>query len=58
MRHFIEDMNFETRLRCGTCPPSKQNKMRFTCQLPTMGSTCLHWSLSTFLQRLPTPLEY
>jgi len=22
-------MNFETRLRCGTCPPSKQNKTRF-----------------------------
>jgi len=33
-------------------------KTRFTCQLPTMGSTCLHWSLSTFLQILPTPLEY
>jgi len=33
-------MNFETRQRCGTCPPSKQNKTRFTCQLPlpTMGA--------------------
>jgi len=31
-------MNFETRQRCGTCPPIKQNKTRFTCQLsvPTM----------------------
>ena len=41
-KHFIDDMNFETRQRCGTCPPSKQDKTRFTCQLPTMGSTCLH----------------
>ena len=41
--HFIEDANFETRQRCGTCPPSKQNRKRFTLQLPTMGSTCLHW---------------
>jgi len=31
-KHFIEDMNFETRQRCGTCPPSKQNKTKFTCQ--------------------------
>jgi len=22
-KHFIEDMNFETRQRCGTCPPPK-----------------------------------
>jgi len=36
-KHFIEDMNFETRQRCGTCPPSKQDKTRFTCELPTMG---------------------
>jgi len=51
-------MNFETSHRSGTCPPSKQNKTRFTftCKLPTMGSTCLHWSLSSFLQRLLTPL--
>ena len=28
----FEDMNFEIRQRCGTCPPSKQNKTRFTCQ--------------------------
>jgi len=47
-------MNFKTRQRCGTCPPSKQNTTRFTCQR----CTCLHWSLSNFLQRLPTPLEY
>ena len=47
-------MNFETRQRCayGTCPPSKQKKTRLTCQLPTMGRTWLHWSLSSFLQRL------
>jgi len=51
-------MNFETRQRCGIYPPSKQNKTRLTCQLPTMGSTCLRWSLSSFLQRLLTPLEY
>jgi len=51
-------MNFETRQRCGTCPPSKQSKTRFTCQLPKMRSTCLHWSLSSFLQRFLTPLEY
>jgi len=51
-------MNFETRQRCGTCPSSKQNKTRFTCKLPTMGSTCLHWSLWSFLQRLLTTLEY
>jgi len=51
-------MNFEMRQRCGTRPPSKQNKTRFTCQLPTMGSTFLHWSFSSFLQRLLTPLEY
>jgi len=51
-------MKSETRKRCGTCPPSKQNKTRFTCQLPIMGSTCLHWSLSSVLQRLVTPLEY
>jgi len=25
-KHFIEDANFETRQRCGTCPPSKQNR--------------------------------
>jgi len=31
-------MNFETRQRCGACPPLKQNKTRFTCQLPTMGA--------------------
>jgi len=41
---FAEDMNFETRQRCGTWPPSKQNKTRFTCQPPTMRSTCRHWS--------------
>jgi len=57
-KHFIEDMNFEIRQRCGTCPPSKQNKTKFTCQLPTMGSTCLHWSLSSLRQRLLTTLEY
>jgi len=39
-------MNFEIRQRCGTCSPSKQNETRFACQLPTMGSTCLHWSLT------------
>jgi len=38
--------------------PSKQNKTRFMRQLPTMGSTCLHWSLPSFLQRLLTALEY
>ena len=27
-------------------------------KMPTMGSTCLHWSLSNFLQRLLTSLEY
>jgi len=48
-KHFIEDMNFETRQRCGTCPPSKQQN---EVHVPTMGSTCLHWSLSSFLQRL------
>jgi len=39
-KHFIEDMNFQTRQRWGTCPPSKHNKTRFTCQLPvpTMGA--------------------
>jgi len=37
-KRFIEDMNFETRQRCVTRPPSKQNKTRFTCQLPTMGA--------------------
>jgi len=37
---------------------SKQNKTRFTCQLPTMRSTCLHRSLSVFLKRLLTPVEY
>jgi len=57
-KYFIEDKNFETRQRCGTCPPSKQNKTRFMCLLPTMGSNCLHWSLSSFLQRLLIPLEY
>jgi len=31
-KHFIEEMNFETRQRCGTCPPPKQNKTRFACQ--------------------------
>jgi len=51
-------MNFETRQRCAICPPSKQNKTRFTCQLPTMGSTSLHWSPSSFLQRLLTTLEH
>jgi len=51
-------MNVETRQRCGICPPLKQNQARFTCQLPAMGSTCLHWSLSSCLQRLLTPLEY
>jgi len=51
-------MNFETKQRCGTCPPSKQNKTRFTCQLPTIGSTCLYCSLPSFLQRLLIPLEY
>jgi len=54
-KHFIEDMNFETRQCCETCPPSKQNKTRFTCQLPTMGSTCLHWSLSSFLKDYSHP---
>ena len=58
LKHFIEDMNSETRQRYGTCPTSKQNKTRFTCQLPMIGSTCLHWSLSSFLQRLLTPMEY
>jgi len=29
-KHCIQDMNLETRQRCGTCP-SKQSKMRFTC---------------------------
>jgi len=24
-------MNFETIQRCGTCPPSTQNKTRFMC---------------------------
>jgi len=51
-------MNFETRHGCGTRPPSLQNKMWFTSQLPTMGSTCLHWSLSSFLQRLHTTVKY
>jgi len=51
-------MNFETRQRCGTCPPSKQSKTKFMCQLSTMGSPCPHWSLSSFLHRLLTPLEY
>jgi len=51
-------MNFETIQRCGTYPPSKQNKTRFMCQLPKMGNTCLQWSLSSFLQRLLTRLEY
>jgi len=39
-KHFYEVMHFETRQRCGTCPPSKQNKTSFTCQLPvpTMGA--------------------
>jgi len=27
-KHFIEDMNFVTKQRCGTCPPSKQDKTR------------------------------
>ena len=57
-KHFIEDMNFETRQRFGTRPPSEQNKTRLTCQVSTMGSTCLHWSLPSFLYRLLTPLEY
>ena len=57
-KQFIDDINFEIKQRCGTCPPSKQNRMRFTCQLPTMGSTCLHWSLWSFLYRLLTSLEY
>ena len=30
-KHFIEDMKFETKQRCAICPPSKQNKTRFTC---------------------------
>jgi len=51
-------MNFETNQSCGNCPPSKQNKTRLTCQLPTLVNTCLYWSLSSFLQRLLTPLEY
>jgi len=39
-KHFIEDMNFETRQRSRTCPSSKQNKTSFTWQLPlpTMGA--------------------
>jgi len=37
-KHFIENMNCESRQRCGTCPPSKQDKTRFTCELPTMGA--------------------
>jgi len=52
-KHFIEDMNFETRQRCRTCPQSKQNEVH----IPTMGSTCQHWSLSSFLPRLLTPRD-
>jgi len=33
-------MNLDTRQRCGTCPPSKQNKMRFTCQQGRIN----HWA--------------
>jgi len=39
---FMRTRTLRSNTRCGTCPPSKQNKTRFTCQLPTMGSTCLH----------------
>jgi len=28
---------FESRQRCGSCPPSKQNKTRFTC------ASCQRW---------------
>jgi len=50
-------MNFETRQRCGTCPPSKWGS-RATTAGANNWSTCWHWSLSSFLQRLLTPLEY
>jgi len=57
-KHGMKNMNFATRQCCGTCPPSKQNKTRFTCPTTNDGEHLSALITVKFSAKLLTTLEY
>ena len=59
-RHFIEDMKLwdQTTLWNLSTIKTEHNEVHVPTASANDESTCRHWSLSSFLQRLITPLDY